>query len=51
MAYLLDRDDLRNGLSDDLRFSPGDRTENIKRVGHPTRLLADAGVVALASLD
>ena len=50
MAYLLDGDNLRHGLSDDLGFSPGDRTENIRRVGHLTRLLADAGVVALASL-
>nr|WP_205878642.1 adenylyl-sulfate kinase [Mycobacterium gordonae] len=50
VAYLLDGDNLRHGLSDDLGFSPGDRTENIRRVGHLTRLLADAGVVALASL-
>jgi bifunctional enzyme CysN/CysC len=50
LAYLLDGDNLRHGLSDDLGFSPGDRTENIRRVGHLTRLLADAGVVALASL-
>lgn len=50
VAYLLDGDNLRHGLSDDLGFSPGDRTENIRRIGHLTRLLADAGVVALASL-
>ncbi len=50
VAYLLDGDNLRHGLSDDLGFSPGDRTENIRRVGHLARLLADAGVVALASL-
>ena len=50
LAYLLDGDNLRHGLSDDLGFSPGDRTENIRRVGHLTRLLADAGVVALAAL-
>lgn len=50
VAYLLDGDNLRHGLSDDLGFSAGDRTENIRRVGHLTRLLADAGVVALASL-
>jgi bifunctional enzyme CysN/CysC len=50
VAYLLDGDNLRHGLSDDLGFSPGDRTENIRRVGHLTRLLADAGVVALAAL-
>jgi bifunctional enzyme CysN/CysC len=50
VAYLLDGDNLRHGLSDDLGFSAGDRAENIRRVGHLTRLLADAGVIALASL-
>jgi bifunctional enzyme CysN/CysC len=50
VAYLLDGDNIRHGLSDDLGFSAGDRTENIRRVGHLTRLFADAGVVALASL-
>ncbi|MFT3662424.1 MAG: adenylyl-sulfate kinase [Gordonia sp. (in: high G+C Gram-positive bacteria)] len=49
-AYLLDGDNVRFGLSDDLGFSPGDRAENIRRVGHLTRLFADAGVVAIASL-
>ena len=47
---MLDGDNVRHGLSDDLGFSPGDRAENIRRVGHLTRLFADAGVVALASL-
>jgi bifunctional enzyme CysN/CysC len=50
LAYLLDGDNIRHGLSDDLGFSAGDRAENIRRVGHLTRLFADAGVVALASL-
>jgi bifunctional enzyme CysN/CysC len=50
VAYLLDGDNVRHGLSDDLGFSPGDRAENIRRVGHLTRLFADAGVVAVASL-
>ena len=50
VAYLLDGDNIRHGLSDDLGFSPGDRAENIRRVGHLTRLFADAGAVALASL-
>jgi bifunctional enzyme CysN/CysC len=50
VAYLLDGDNIRHGLSDDLGFAAGDRTENIRRVGHLTRLFADAGVVALASL-
>ena len=50
VAYLLDGDNIRHGLSDDLGFSAGDRAENIRRVGHLSRLLADAGAVALASL-
>ncbi|MDG4663188.1 adenylyl-sulfate kinase [Mycobacterium sp. 236(2023)] len=50
VAYLIDGDNIRHGLSDDLGFSAGDRAENIRRVGHLTRLFADAGVVALASL-
>jgi bifunctional enzyme CysN/CysC len=49
-AYLLDGDNIRHGLSDDLSFRPGDRAENIRRVGHVARLMADAGVVAVVSL-
>uniref|UniRef100_UPI003D8AA8A7 adenylyl-sulfate kinase n=1 Tax=Gordonia sp. B7-2 TaxID=3420932 RepID=UPI003D8AA8A7 len=50
VAYLLDGDNIRHGISDDLGFSPGDRAENIRRVGHLARLFADAGVVAIASM-
>ncbi len=49
-AYLLDGDNIRHGLNDDLSFRPGDRAENIRRVGHVARLFADAGVVAVVSL-
>jgi len=49
-AYLLDGDNVRHGLSDDLGFDPGDRSEHIRRVAHVARLLADAGVVAVVSL-
>ena len=49
-AYFLDGDNLRHGLSGDLAFSPPDRTENIRRVAHLARLMADAGMVAIASL-
>ncbi|QKT08650.1 adenylyl-sulfate kinase [Gordonia sp. X0973] len=50
VAYLIDGDNIRHGISDDLGFSPGDRAENIRRVGHLARLFADAGVVAVASM-
>ena len=49
-AYLLDGDNLRHGLNGDLGFSAADRAENVRRTGEVARLLADAGVVALASL-
>src|SRR3954452_16115886 len=49
-AYLLDGDNVRHGLSDDLGCEPGDRSEHIRRVAHVARLLADAGVVAVVSL-
>ena len=49
-AYLLDGDNVRHGLSDDLGFEPGDRSEHIRRVAHVARLLADAGMVAVVSL-
>jgi bifunctional enzyme CysN/CysC len=47
-AYVLDGDNLRHGLNADLGFSPADRAENVRRVGEVSRLLADAGLVALA---
>jgi bifunctional enzyme CysN/CysC len=50
VAYLIDGDNIRHGISDDLGFSPGDRAENIRRVGHLARLFADAGVIAVASM-
>jgi bifunctional enzyme CysN/CysC len=49
-AYLLDGDNIRQGLSDDLGFSPGDRAEHIRRVGQVARLFADSGAVAVVSL-
>jgi bifunctional enzyme CysN/CysC len=49
-AYVLDGDNLRHGLNRDLGFSDEDRVENVRRVGEVARLLADAGVVAVAPL-
>ncbi|MFD4180242.1 adenylyl-sulfate kinase [Rhodococcus sp. NPDC058514] len=49
-AYRLDGDNLRHGLNADLGFGASDRAENVRRVGEVARLLADAGMVAVASL-
>jgi adenylylsulfate kinase len=49
LTYRLDGDDLRGGLCADLGFSPEHRAENIRRAGEVARLVADAGLVVLAS--
>jgi bifunctional enzyme CysN/CysC len=49
-AYLLDGDNIRHGLSEDLGFTGADRTEHIRRVGQVARLMADAGTIAVVSL-
>ncbi len=49
-AYTLDGDNVRFGLNADLGFSPEERAENVRRVGEVARLMADAGVVAIAPL-
>jgi bifunctional enzyme CysN/CysC len=48
-AYLLDGDNIRHEQSEDLGFSPDDRAEHIRRVGHVALLMADAGTIALIS--
>ena len=48
-AYVLDGDNLRFGLNKDLGFGPEDRAENIRRAGEVANLLADAGVIVIAS--
>ncbi len=49
-SYLLDGDNLRLGLNEDLNFSAEDRHENVRRVAEVARLFADAGLVALVPL-
>ena len=48
-AFVLDGDNLRHGLCGDLGFSPGDRQENIRRVGEVARLFYDAGAIVLCA--
>jgi bifunctional enzyme CysN/CysC len=49
-SYVLDGDNLRQGLNGNLGFSAEDRTENVRRVAEVARLFADAGVVSLVPL-
>jgi adenylyl-sulfate kinase len=44
-TYVLDGDNIRQGLNSNLGFSPDDRKENIRRIGEVAKLFTDAGVV------
>ena len=48
-TYLLDGDNVRHGLCRDLGFTDADRVENIRRVAEVARLMADAGLIVIAS--
>lgn len=49
-TYLLDGDNVRQGLTQDLGFSREDRRENIRRVAQAAKLFVDAGVVVIAAM-
>lgn len=49
LAYVLDGDNIRQGLNKDLGFSPEDRNENIRRVSEVAKLFADAGIVTITA--
>lgn len=48
-TYLLDGDNVRHGLNNDLGFSNADRVENIRRIGEVAKLMIDAGLIVLAA--
>ena len=48
-TYLLDGDNVRHGLCQDLGFSSQDRRENIRRIGELSKLMADAGLIVLSA--
>ena len=49
MTYVLDGDNIRQGINKDLSFTPEDRTENIRRIAEISNLMLDAGVITLAA--
>ncbi len=49
LTYILDGDNVRHGLNNDLGFTDTDRVENIRRIGEVAKLFVDAGVIVLCS--
>lgn len=48
-TYLLDGDNIRQGLNKDLDFSDESRKENIRRIAEVAKLFNDAGVLVLSA--
>jgi adenylylsulfate kinase len=48
-TYVLDGDNIRQGINKDLSFSPDDRKENIRRIAEISNLMLDAGIITLAA--
>lgn len=48
-AYGLDGDNVRHGLCKNLGFTESDRAENVRRVAEVAKILADTGMITLAS--
>jgi adenylylsulfate kinase len=48
-TFVLDGDNVRHGLCNDLGFSEADRKENIRRIGEVAKLFVEAGVIVLTA--
>ena len=48
-TYILDGDNIRQGLNKDLGFTDADRVENIRRIAEVAKLLMDAGMVVMTA--
>jgi bifunctional enzyme CysN/CysC len=48
-TFLLDGDNIRQGLNKDLGFTDVDRIENIRRIGEVARLMSDAGLIVITA--
>lgn len=48
-TYLLDGDNIRQGLNKDLAFDDAGRIENIRRIGEVANLMLDGGLVVLSA--
>lgn len=48
-TYLLDGDNIRHGLNNNIDFSEEGRKENIRRIGEVAKLFMDAGIIVLTA--
>lgn len=48
-TFVLDGDNVRHGLCNDLGFAVDDRRENIRRIGEVAKLFVEAGVITITA--
>ncbi|HMT27711.1 MAG TPA: adenylyl-sulfate kinase [Bacteroidia bacterium] len=48
-TYVLDGDNIRHGLNNNVDFTPEGRSENIRRIGEVSKLFIDAGIIVLTA--
>ena len=48
-TYMLDGDNIRQGLNRDLGFTEADRVENIRRIADVAKLMMDAGLIVMTA--
>ena len=49
LCRILDGDNIRSGINNNLGFSASDRVENIRRIAEVGRLFVDTGIITLAA--
>jgi adenylylsulfate kinase len=49
LCRILDGDNIRTGINNNLGFSEADRVENIRRIAEVSKLFVDTGIVTIAA--
>lgn len=49
LCRILDGDNIRSGINNNLGFSPADRLENIRRIAEVSKLFIDSGIITIAA--
>lgn len=49
-TFVLDGDNVRHGLSSNLKFTDEDRKENIRRIGEVAKLMMESGIITMTAL-
>lgn len=49
LCRILDGDNIRSGINNNLGFSPEDRVENIRRIAEVSKLFIDSGIITIAA--